>query len=103
MLGGKRPTTGRFLFTVNTGAWEHLPLVHRPLVQAETARQHPGRAPASARFYTRLSPDGGNLYLDESATGAAAAFAVHGGNLTELASSPTPLPAGAAPAGIVVT
>jgi hypothetical protein len=32
-----------------------------------------------------------------------AAFAVHGGDLTELASSPTSLPAGAAPAGIVVT
>jgi hypothetical protein len=28
---------------------------------------------------------------------------VHGGNLTELASSPASLPAGATPAGIVVT
>jgi hypothetical protein len=36
-------------------------------------------------------------------TGAVGAFAVNGGNLTELASSPTSLPAGAAPAGIVVT
>jgi hypothetical protein len=30
-------------------------------------------------------------------------FAVDGGNLTELASSPVSLPAGATPAGIVVT
>ncbi|MCW2905212.1 MAG: hypothetical protein JWL68_1, partial [Actinomycetia bacterium] len=28
-------------------------------------------------------------------------FAVHGGTLTELPSSPTPLPAGGSPAGIV--
>ena len=51
----------------------------------------------------RLSPGGRYLYMDESATGAVASFAVHGGSLTELASSPTALPAGAAPAGIVVS
>ena len=50
----------------------------------------------------RLSPDGRTLYVDESRTGAVAAFAVNGGNLTELPSSPTSLPAGATPAGIVV-
>jgi len=32
-----------------------------------------------------------------------AAFAVTGGRLTELRASPFPLPAGAAPAGIVVS
>ena len=32
-----------------------------------------------------------------------AAFAVHGGSLTQLRTSPFPLPAGAAPAGIVVS
>jgi hypothetical protein len=51
----------------------------------------------------RLSPGGRFLYLDESAVGKVGAFAVTGGNLTELASSPFQLPAGAAPAGIVVT
>ena len=35
--------------------------------------------------------------------GKAGAFAVNHGNLTELATSPFQLPAGAAPAGIVVT
>ena len=34
--------------------------------------------------------------------GAIAGFAVNGGNLTELGTSPFPLPGGAAPAGIVV-
>ena len=50
----------------------------------------------------RLSPDGRYLFVDESRIGAVGAFAVNSGNLTELATSPTPLPAGAAPAGIVV-
>ena len=50
-----------------------------------------------------VGSDGRFLYLDESAVGKVGAFAVTGGNLTELASSPFQLPAGAAPAGIVVT
>jgi hypothetical protein len=51
----------------------------------------------------RLSPGGGFLYVDESRIGKVGAFAVTGGNLTELLSSPTSLPAGTTPAGIVVT
>jgi hypothetical protein len=43
------------------------------------------------------------LYVDESRIGAVGAFAVNGGSLTELASSPTALPVGATPAGMVVT
>jgi hypothetical protein len=43
------------------------------------------------------------LYADESAIGKVAAFTVSGGSLTELGTSPFPLPAGAAPAGIVVS
>jgi hypothetical protein len=51
----------------------------------------------------RISPDGLYLYVDESRIGAVGAWAVNGGNLTELATSPVSLPAGATPAGIVVT
>jgi hypothetical protein len=40
--------------------------------------------------------------VDESRIGKVGAFAVNSGNLTELPSSPTALPAGATPAGIVV-
>ncbi len=50
----------------------------------------------------RLSPGGRTLFVNESRIGAVGAFAVNGGNLTELPSFPTPLPAGATPAGIVV-
>jgi hypothetical protein len=46
--------------------------------------------------------DGRYLFIDESRIGTVGAFAVNGGNLTELARSPTSLPAGAMPAGIVV-
>jgi 6-phosphogluconolactonase len=51
----------------------------------------------------RLSPDGRYLYVDESKIGAVGAFAVTGGTLTELPGSPIKLPAGATPAGIVVS
>jgi hypothetical protein len=49
-----------------------------------------------------LSPDG-FLYVDESGIGKVGAFAVSGGNLTELTTSPFVLSAGATPAGIVVS
>ena len=51
----------------------------------------------------RLSPDGRFLYVDESRIGKVGAFAVNGGNLTELGTSPFALPAGATPAGIAVS
>jgi 6-phosphogluconolactonase len=51
----------------------------------------------------RLSPDGRYLYVGESRIGAVGAWAVDGGDQTELPSSPTSLPAGATPAGIVVS
>lgn len=49
-----------------------------------------------------LSPDGRYLYVNEAGINSVGMFAVNGGNLTELASSPVALPAGATPAGIVV-
>jgi 6-phosphogluconolactonase len=52
-------------------------------------------------FDARLSPDGGTLWVVDSA-GAISGFRVDGGNLTELASSPQSLPSGATPFGIVV-
>jgi DNA-binding beta-propeller fold protein YncE len=62
-----------------------------------------GPNPAVGAVDARLSPGGSNLYVDESAASAMAEFAVHGGRLTLLPGSPAALPAGAAPAGIVVT
>ena len=94
---------GKYLFTVNTGSGTisrysiapggALTLLGSTLV---------GATGGVGAVDARLSPGGRTLFVDESRIGAVGAFAVHGGNLTELASSPTPLPAGAAPAGIAV-
>jgi DNA-binding beta-propeller fold protein YncE len=49
-----------------------------------------------------LSPDGGTLWIVDNGRDAVSGLRVAGGQLTELSSSPTSLPAGAAPFGIVV-
>jgi 6-phosphogluconolactonase len=95
---------GRFLFTVNTGSGA----ISRYSIAPGGALTLLGSTPVGVTggvgaVDPRLSPDGRTLYVDESRIGAVGAFAVHGGNLTELPSSPASLPAGAAPAGIVVT
>ena len=94
---------GQFLFTVNTGSGT----ISRYSIARGGALTLLGSTPDGATggvgaVDARLSPGGRTLFVDESRIGAVGAFAVHGGNLTELASSPTSLPAGAAPAGIVV-
>jgi 6-phosphogluconolactonase (cycloisomerase 2 family) len=95
---------GQFLFTVNTGSGT----ISRYSIAPDGALTLLGSTPVGATggvgaVDARLSPDGRTLFVDESRIGAVGAFAVNGGNLTELASSPTSLPAGATPAGIVVT
>src|SRR5712691_65 len=95
---------GQFLFTVNTGSGT----ISGYSIAPGGALTLLGSTPVGATggvgaVDARLGPDGGILWVDESRIGAVGAFAVNGGNLTELASSPTSLPAGAAPAGIVVT
>ncbi len=94
---------GRFLFTVNTGSGE----ISRYSIAPDGVLTLLGSTPVSATggvgaVDARLSPDGRTLFVDESKIGAVGAFAVRGGNLTELNSSPTALPAGATPAGVVV-
>jgi 6-phosphogluconolactonase len=94
---------GRFLFTVNTGSGE----ISRYQIAPDGALTLLGSTPVAATggvgaVDARLSPNGRFLYVDESRVGAVGTFAVNGGNLTELATSPTSLPAGATPAGIVV-
>jgi 6-phosphogluconolactonase len=95
---------GQFLFTVNTGSGT----ISRFSIARSGALTLLGSTPVKSTggvgaVDPRLSPDGRFLFVDESKIGAVAAFAVHGGDLTELSSSPTSLPAGATPAGIVVT
>lgn len=92
---------GQFLFTVNTGSGEISRYSINPdgslVLLGSTAF---GSAGAGA-VDERLSPDGKTLLVDGSKAGVIASFAVSGGSLTELASSPTPLPTGAFAAGIV--
>jgi 6-phosphogluconolactonase len=95
---------GQFLFTVNTGSGT----ISRYSIAPDGTLTLLGSTPVGATggvgaVDARLSPDGRTLFVDESRIGAVGAFAVNGGTLTELASSPTSLPVGATPAGIVVT
>jgi 6-phosphogluconolactonase (cycloisomerase 2 family) len=94
---------GQFLFTVNTASGT----ISRYQIAWNGTLTLLGSTPVGnnggvGAVDARLSPDGRYLFVDESKIGAVGTFAVNGGNLTELATSPTSLPAGATPAGIVV-
>ena len=95
---------GRYLFTVNTGSGT----ISRYSIARGGALTLVGSTQVSASggvgaVDPGLSPDGRFLYVNESKIASVGAFAVSGGNLTELPGSPTPLPAGATPAGIAVS
>jgi 6-phosphogluconolactonase len=95
---------GRYLFAVNTA----VPSISRYAITRDgslsllgsTVFNYPtGLAPQDAR----LSPDGRLLYVVGTGARKLSGFAVRRGDLTELASSPTSLPANSAPFGLVVT
>jgi 6-phosphogluconolactonase len=95
---------GRFLFAVNTA----VPSISRYSIAADGSLTLLGSTPfkaspvALAPQDARLDPAGDTLWVVDTGGRAVSAFAVHGGDLSELSSSPTPLPAGSAPFGIVV-
>jgi 6-phosphogluconolactonase len=94
---------GSYLFTVNTAG----PSISSYSIAATGALTLLGSTPFANPIGVgpedaRLSPDGESLFVVDTAADALSAFAVSGGDLTEL-SARTPLPAGAAPFGIVVT
>jgi len=95
---------GQFLFTVNTASGT----ISRFQIAPDGTLTLLGSTPVAATggvgaVDARLSPDGRFLYVDESKIGSVGIFAVSGGSLTELPTSPVKLPAGATPAGIIVT
>jgi 6-phosphogluconolactonase (cycloisomerase 2 family) len=94
---------GQFLFTVNTASNS----ISSYAVAGDGSLSLLGSttlATASAGAEdARLSPDGQSLWVVDTRADSISAFSVGGGSLTELASSPTALPTGAAPFGIVVT
>jgi 6-phosphogluconolactonase len=90
---------GRYLFTVNTGSGN----ISSYSINPDGSLVLIGSTPISgggADIDARLSPDGTTLSVDGSGNHILSVFTVHGGTLTELPSSPTPLPAGGSPAGI---
>jgi 6-phosphogluconolactonase len=94
---------GRFLFTVNTGSGT----ISRYSIADDGELTLLGSTAVGATggvgaVDAQLSPDGSVLFVNESRIASVGAFAVDGGTLTELASSPTALPAGATPAGVAV-
>ena len=94
---------GRYLFAVNPGSGN---LSSYAIYRAGSLALI-GSTPISgggADIDARLSPDGRYLLVDGSGMHSVSVFAVNGGSLTELQSSPTPMPAGVtSPAGIVNT
>jgi len=93
---------GRYLFTVNTGSGNVSSYAINPggsLALIGSFAITGGGADIDAR----LSPDGKYLLVDGAGHNFVSVFAVNGGTLTELPSSPTPLPAGASSSGIVNT
>ena len=91
---------GRYLFAVNTGSGN----ISSYAIGRDGSLTLIGSAPIAdggADIDARLSPDGRYLLVDGAGMHFVSVFAVNGGSLTELSSSPTPLPAGSSSAGIV--
>jgi 6-phosphogluconolactonase len=93
---------GQYLFTVNTGSGEISSYAITPGGSLTLLGSTPFGLAGAGAVDARLSPDGRTLLVNASKADVIASFAVNGGNLTELPSSPTPLPAGAVASGIVV-
>lgn len=94
---------GRFLFAVNTA----VPSISRYSIGWDGSLHLLGSTPFKGGttlgpFDARLSPDGRTLWVVDDGGHAVSGFRVDAGSLTELPSSPTALPAGATPFGIVV-
>lgn len=95
---------GRYLFAVNTGSTS----ISSYQILADGSLAYLSSTPFSSGtgirpFDARLDAGGKNLYVVDAAINAVSVFAVDGGTLTELPSSPAALPTGATPFGIVVT
>jgi 6-phosphogluconolactonase len=94
---------GRYLFTVNTASGS----ISRYVIRADGSLALIGSTPLNngtklGAEDARLAPDGRTLWVVDTGSDQLSALAVFGGFLAELPHSPTPLPAGAAPFGVVV-
>jgi len=95
---------GRYLFAVNTGSTTISSYEIRDDGSLVYLSSTPFSSGTGIRpFDARLDPSGRYLYVVDAALDAVSGFAVAGGSLTELSTSPAALPTGATPFGIVVT
>ena len=92
---------GKYLYAVNTGSASLSSYQIRHDGSLELKGNTPLRNGAGA-VDARLSPDGRTLSVTGGKALVVSTFAVNGPTLTELPSSPTPLPNGTSPMGIVV-
>jgi 6-phosphogluconolactonase (cycloisomerase 2 family) len=94
---------GKFLFTANAGSdsiSSYAISADGSLTCASTTALRGG--PGLGTFDQQLDPSGRYLYQLDGNTHLISILAVDGGSLTELSSSPVPLPAGGAPFGLTV-
>jgi hypothetical protein len=92
---------GKYLFAVNTGSGN----LSSYAIGHDGSLTLLGTAPftnGAGAVDARLSPDGNTLSVTGGRGLVVSTFAVDGGTLTELPSSPVALPAGTSPMGIVV-
>ncbi len=94
---------GQYLFTVNTASNSISSYTINPDGTLSLIGSTPFKTAKLGAEDARLSPDGQTLWVVGTAGDSISAFTVNGGNLTELSTSPTALPAGATPFGIVLT
>ena len=94
---------GNHLFTVNTASNTISSYTINPDGTLTLLTSTPFKTSGLGAEDARLSPDGQTLWVVATAGNKISAFTVTAGTLTELPSSPTDLPAGATPFGIVVT
>jgi 6-phosphogluconolactonase len=94
---------GRYLFAVNTGSTT----ISSYRILANGSLAVVGSTPFSSGtgirpFDARLDVTGEHLYVVDAAIASVSGFAVNGGSLNELGSSPSALPAGSTPFGIAI-
>lgn len=92
---------GKWLYSVNTGS----ATVSSYAIKHDGSLVLHGSTPftnGAGAVDARLSPDGSTLSVTGGRGLVVSTFAVHGGTLAELPSSPVALPAGTAPTGLVV-
>lgn len=94
---------GRYLFAINTASTSISSYRIARNGSMTLLASTPFKSPTGLRpFDARLDPSGRHLYVVDAGAKAISIFAVDGGTLTELPSSPVAIPGGVAPFGIIV-